>query len=220
MILLLYSEYGRFVFLGLLLIAASLNLFTKYANLSKPFLLPLITAYYVTSVHEIDWLLVAALAASWLGDVLLMKETNAWFTAGGISFMLSHFLFIAVYVTRIVFSLVNWFVIIPAAIVYFSVSAVIIRLVQPTTPKAMVVPMYIYLLANSSMNIFALMQFMSNPCLGSVVAYIGAVLFFVSDCTLFTVRYYKNGYFKSFFLCMLTYIFGELFIAQGIIMMS
>ncbi len=216
----LYSEYARFIFLGLLLIASALNLFTKYAGFSKPFLLPLITAYYVTSVHEINWLLVAALAASWLGDVLLMKETNAWFTAGGISFMLSHFLFIAVYAARIDFSLVNLILIIPAVIIYFGVSAVIIRLVRPTTPKAMVVPMYIYLLANSSMNIFALMQLMSKPCPGSAVAYIGAVLFFVSDCTLFMVRYYKNGYFKSFFLCMLTYIFGELLIAQGIIMMS
>lgn len=216
----LYSEYGRFVFLGLLLIASALNLFTKYKSLSKPLLLPLIIAYYVTSVHEVNWILVAALAASWLGDVLLMKETNAWFTAGGISFMLSHFLFIAVYAARIDFGAVNWLTVIPAVIVYFGVSAVIIRLVQPTTPKAMVVPMYIYLLANSSMNVFALMQLMSNPCFGSAVAYIGAVLFFISDCTLFTVRYYKNGYFKSFFLCMLTYIFGELFIAQGIIMMS
>lgn len=216
----LYSEYGRFIFLGLMLAAAALNLFTKYKSFSKPLLLPLITAYYVTSVHEINWILVAALAASWLGDVLLIKETNAWFTAGGISFMLSHFLFIAVYAARIDFSLVNWLAVIPAVIVYFGASAVIIRLVQPTTPKVMVVPMYIYLLANSSMNVFALMQLMSNTCAGSAVAYVGAVLFFISDCTLFTVRYYKNGYFKSFFLCMLTYIFGELFIAQGIIMMK
>lgn len=216
----LYSEYGRFIFLGLLLVAAALNLFTKYKSLSKPLLLPLIIAYYVTSVHEINWILVAALAASWLGDVLLMKETNAWFTAGGISFMLSHFLFIAVYAARIDFGAVNWLAVIPAVIVYFGASAVIIRLVHPTTPKAMVVPMYIYLLANSSMNVFALMQLMSNTCAGSAVAYIGAVLFFISDCTLFMVRYYKNGYFKSFFLCMLTYIFGELFIAQGIIMMK
>ncbi|MCQ2484008.1 MAG: lysoplasmalogenase [Clostridia bacterium] len=215
-----YSEHIRFVFLGFLLVASALNLFTKHKNISKPLLLPLITAYYVASVQEINWILVAALAASWFGDVLLMLETNAWFTAGGISFMLSHFLFIAVYVARVDFLFVNWLAIIPAAIVYFTVSAVIIRLVKPTTPKMMVVPMYIYLLANSSMNIFALMQLLSNPCFGSVVAYIGAVLFFVSDCTLFVVRYYKNGYFKSFFLCMLTYILGELFIVQGIIMMS
>lgn len=216
----LYSEYIRFVFLGLLLIASVLNLFTKHQTISKPLLLPLITVYYVTSVQEINWILVAALATSWLGDVLLMLESNAWFTAGGISFMLSHFLFIAVYAARVNFLIVNWFVVFLAVIIYFGTAAIIIRVIKPTTPKMMVVPMYIYLLANSSMNVFALMQLMSNPCLGSVVAYIGAVLFFVSDCTLFVVRYYKNGYFKSYFLCMLTYILGELFIAQGIIMMS
>lgn len=216
-----YSEYGRFICLALLLIDAALNLFYhKHGNITKALLLPLIAAYYLTSVINPDPVLIVALAASWLGDVLLMKPSNAWFTAGGISFMLSHFLFIAVYVLRINFSLVRWAFVIPAVLIYYGVSAVIIYLLKPTTPKAMVVPMYVYLLANSTMNVFALMLFMSNLNIGGAAAYIGALLFFISDCTLFIVRFYKNGKFKSYFLCMLTYIFGELFITQGIILLG
>lgn len=216
-----YSGTAGIICLCLLAAVSFIHLFMPWdRRYSKPFLLLLIAAYYVVSVRKIDPILIAALLTSWLGDVLLMPKGDKWFVAGGISFMLSHFLFIAVYTTKIDFSLVKWQIAVPAAIVYFGISAVIIKLVKPTTPKMMVAPMYIYLLANSSMNVFALMRLMSNMNAAGVVAYIGAVLFFISDCTLFMVRYYKNGYFKSHFWVMLTYIFGELMITQGVIMLS
>ena len=136
--------------------------------------------------------------------------------------MFSHFLFIAVYVTRIDFKLVPFFIVIPIALLYYAIAAIIIINVSPTTPKPMLVPMYIYLLANSTMNMFALMQLFSNPCTGSIVAFIGAVLFFISDCTLFLVRYYKKKdiVFKRHFTVMLTYVLGEYMITQGIIFLT
>ena len=216
-----FSEYSRVIPLALLLFASIMNLFyPKHKNVSKAFLVPMILVYYLTSVNDVDAILVAALAASWLGDVLLMPQGNAWFTAGGISFMLSHFLFIGVYVSRIDFSLVRLYCIIPAVVLYAGVSAVIIRILKPSMPKNMVIPVYIYLLANSAMNVFSLMQLICNANAASLIAYIGALLFFVSDCTLFIVRYYKNGKFHSYFLCMLTYILGEFLITQGIIMLT
>lgn len=218
----LYSEIGRIICLVLLAIASVLHLFSKKLDrkITKPFLLLLILGYYLTSVEKPSVILIAALLTSWLGDVLLMPRGDGWFTAGGISFMISHFLFIAVYTNKIDYSAVKWAIVIPMALVYITVAAVIIKLVKPTTPKIMVAPMYIYLLANSSMNIFALMQLMSNLNIAGITAYAGAVLFFISDCTLFMVRYYKNGYFKSHFWVMLTYILGELMITQGVIMLA
>lgn len=217
----LYSETASIIFLILLAAVSAVHLWGPWdRKISKPFLLLLIAAYYITSVVNVNYFLVVALLTSWLGDVLLMPRGDGWFTAGGISFMISHFLFITVYTGRIDYFLVRWYIVIPAAVIYLGISAVIIKLVKPTTPKIMVIPMYIYLVANSSMNIFALMQLMSNPGAAGIVAYIGAVLFFASDCTLFMVRYYKNGYFKSHFWVMLTYILGELMITQGIIMFS
>lgn len=189
---------------------------------TKPFLLIFVTLYYMFAVPEPSWLLVFALSFSWMGDVLLIPKGHGWFTAGGISFMLSHFLFIAVYVTRIDFQKVSWGLVIPVALIYYAVAAVVIFNVQPTTPKPMVVPMYIYLLANSTMNTFALMQLCSNRSLGAWVAFIGAILFFISDCTLFLVRYYKNKnlIFKRHFTVMATYVIGEFLITQGIIMLT
>ena len=188
------------VFLVLLAVSGVAHLYGSWVKkeklraVTKPMLLLFIILYYITSGVRINPLLIAALAASWLGDVLLIPKGNAWFTAGGTAFMLAHFLFIAVYVPQVDFSKVNWFVAVPAAVAYYSVSA----------------------------GIIALMQLISNPCAGSVVAYTGAVLFFVSDCTLFLVRYYKKPeiVFKQHFTVMLTYIVGEFLITQGIIMLS
>ena len=218
----------KIIFLVLLAASSAVHLYGSWVRkekirvITKPMLLIFIVLYYVTSGVSIIPLLIAALVASWLGDVLLMPHGNAWFTAGGIAFMLAHFLFIAVYVPQVNFSEVNWFIAVPAAVAYYSVSAVIIHLLRPTTPKKMQIPMYVYLLANSTMNVFALMQLISNPCVGSAVAYIGAVLFFISDCTLFLVRYYKKPdiIFKRHFTVMFTYILGEFMITQGMIMLS
>ena len=53
------------------------------------------------------------------------------------------------------------------------------------------------------------------------MAYAGAVLFFVSDCALFLVRYHKNKnlVYRRHFTVMLTYVLGELLITQGMLML-
>lgn len=224
-------EYIRFVFLGLLAVATAIHLIdswhddAKKRRRTKPFLLVFILLYYIFSADKISWILVCALSTSWIGDLLLMGKGNKWFTLGGISFMLSHFSFIAVYLVNIIkqpLDGVIWWIVIPMTVIYFTIALFIVHALKPTTPKSMLVPMYIYLLSNSSMNIFSLIQLMVFRTPGAIVAYIGAVLFYISDCTLYLVRYYKNEnlIFKRHFTVMLTYVLAELFIAQGVLMIS
>lgn len=221
------------IFLVLLTITSIIHLVdswcddSKRRKYTKPFLLIFIICYYVAAVFENDLspdkLLIAGLITSWLGDVLLIPNGNKWFVAGGISFMATHVLFILVYATNnIVFSNVKWWIVIPAAAVYYGISAVIIYNLKPSTPKMMLIPMYFYLICNSTMNVFALMQLVADPCKGSIIAYVGAVLFFISDCTLFLVRYHKNKdlIFKRHFTVMLTYILGELLITHGVLILA
>ncbi len=216
----------KYIFLILLVFVSAIHLYHSWIDdsakrkFTKPFLLPLIIAYYALCTENFSWLLVIALAASWLGDVLLIPKGNGWFTAGGISFMITHFLFIAVYAMRVDFSKVKWILVIPAVILYYGISAIIIKSLKPSTPKMMLIPMYVYLLANSTMNVFSLMQLISLRSAGAIVAFIGAILFFISDCTLFLVRYHKNKdlIFKKHFTVMITYIIGEFLIAQGMLM--
>lgn len=224
-------EYLKYIWLALLAVVTVIHLIdswrddSKKRRRTKPFLLIFILLYYLFSADKISPILTAALITSWLGDVLLMPKGNKWFVAGGISFLFSHILFIVVYLLNVIevsFKGVIWWIIVPAAVIYYGISLMIIRAVKPTTPKSMVVPMYLYLLFNSTMNLFSLMQLMCYRSPAAVVAYIGAVLFFVSDCTLYLVRYYKDEdlIFKRHFTVMLTYVLGELLITQGVLMLG
>ena len=87
-------------------------------------------------------------------------------------------------------------------------------------PKALFYPMFVYLLINGSMNSFALFQLISMPCKASVITFIGAVLFFISDSTLFYTRFKKDTIFKNHFVVMLTYIIAEFLIVQGFVMLA
>ena len=190
---------------------------------TKPFLLLFLLLFYIFGTTNFNHDLLWALLTSWLGDVLLIPKGHKWFTAGGVSFGASHVFFILVYAKNITFAGMPWYIIIPVALVYFGVALAVIRAVQPTTPKIMVGPMYIYLLCNATMNTFALMQLITNHNAATATAYIGALLFFISDCTLFLVRYYKkneNLIFHKHFTVMLTYLMGEFLIVLGVMLQN
>lgn len=216
-----------YVFLLLFIIFSAIHLLDSWKDdaakraKTKPFLLLSLALYYVFAAEKLNLLLLFALITSWLGDVLLIKKGHKWFTYGGISFMFSHFFFIALYASRIRFPQVYWPIVVPIILLYCGISLIVISALKPTIPKNMAVPMYIYLLANSTMNVFAFMQFWTIRLPGTAAAYAGAVLFFISDCTLFLVRYYKNEniVFKKHFTVMLTYLAGEFLITQGILML-
>ena len=216
----------KYVILALYLIVSAIHLYhswlddAKHRAMTKPFLLLLLAAYYVVAAGALNWFLLLALLTSWLGDVLLIPKGHKWFTMGGISFLVSHIFFIAVYFPSVRFASVPLALVVGTAIVYVGIALAIICAVRKTTPKPMVVPMYLYLVANSTMNLFAMMRMFTMGTPGSIVAYIGALLFFASDCTLFLVRYHKNKYIisKRHFPVMLTYLAGEMLIVMGILM--
>lgn len=210
-----------FIVFSVLHLIASFNDDAEKRKKTKPFLLIWLLLYYVFSTDNLSVFLVLALFFSWLGDVLLIPKGHKWFAFGGISFMFSHLFFILAYTNNFEFKDLKPVVLVIAGIVYFGTSFKIMRELRVSTPKSMIFPMFFYLMCNSTMNMFALMQMMSRKDIGSVVAYIGAVLFFISDCTLFLVRYYKNKdiIYKKHFTVMLTYLLGEFLITLGILMM-
>ena len=218
----------RYVFLALFVIASAVHLYhswlddTKKRRMTKWMLLLLLLGYYLTSTSAFSGLLIAALLFSWLGDVLLMPKGNAWFVSGGISFLVAHVMFVLLYLGQVNFAAVNWFIAVPVALVYIAIVTVILVMLKEETPKPMFIPMFLYLLMNGAMNVFALMQLLCNPCTGAAVAYIGAILFFVSDSTLYLNKYYKKKalIYKKHFTIMVTYLLGEFLITQGMLMLG
>ena len=79
--------------------------------------------------------------------------------------------------------------------------------------------MLLYLLCNAVTNLFALTRLIESPGVWTAVSFVGALLFFLSDCALFLLRYEsgRESFFKSGFFVMLTYISGVLLIALGLL---
>ena len=217
----------QYVFLALFVLVSVFHLYDSWRDdarrrFTKPFLLLLLVLFYCFAAKKIDWVLVAALLTSWLGDVLLIPKGTKWFVSGGISFLISHILFIFVYQPHIIWANVIWWIVIPAAAVYIFVSVRVTIAVKKNIEKMMFAPMVMYLAANSTMNLFALMLLLSTKSAGAAVAYAGAVCFFISDCTLYLVRYHSNKdlIFKKHFTVMLTYLLGEALITVGMLLIQ
>ena len=142
---------------------------------------------------------------------------DKWFTAGGISFMIGHFFFILGYLKDIDFASIPVFLIILLAIFFTAAVLFIFSKLKPHLPKPLFYPMLLYLLINGAMNCFAIFRSISLSSLPGIVTAIGAALFFVSDSSLFFVRFHKNSALKTHFLVMLTYSIGEFLIILGLI---
>ena len=197
---------------------ASLKSNKRLRNISKPFILISLMGLYWSCADPVRATVMLALFFSWLGDVLLIPDGVKWFTAGGISFMVSHFFFILSYLYNIDFSRINTLTIIILAVFFFVTVSIIFSKLRPYLPKALFYPMYLYLLINGAMNCFAIFRYLSDPSLAGIVTVIGAVLFFISDSSLFFVRFNKNSRMKTHFIVMLTYSIGEFLIVLGLIL--
>ena len=213
----------KYVFLAVFIISTAVHLIaslrkdTKMRNYSKPFILLSLLGFYLSAAHSVSVAIILALVFSWIGDILLIPKGVKWFTAGGISFMISHAFFIAGYWKDIIFSRLSVPLMILLAVFFAVIVSYIFSKLKPYLPKALFYPMFLYLLINGAMNCFAIFRCVSLPTAATVTTAIGAALFFVSDSTLFFVRFKKDGRLKTHFLVMLTYSVGEFLIVLGLL---
>jgi len=185
---------------------------------TKGFILPFLLFWYLFSVQEPSVSVIAAIVFSWLGDVLLIFKGVKWFTAGGISFEVSHVFFIISYISNIDFSLIPLWVIIVLGLIYLILCISVFRGLKPYLPKVLFVAMFIYLMINATQNCFAFYRMLSLKNLAGVITFVGTTLFFVSDSTLFYVRFKKDGKERNHFVVMLTYIVAEFLIVLGLML--
>ncbi len=214
-----------YIFLGLYLIIAVLNIIgivkkiRRLYHITKPLLMLSLCLYCFTMDPSTpDWILIGALFACFVGDVLLMHKGSGWFAAGGFSFFIGHLLFIYKFCTLIDFSDITLILTIVMATIYIAVAGITVYSLRKEAPKKLMVPMMFYLLLNTATNIFAFSHMTSDPGILSVITYIGAVLFFISDCAVYLKRYDKEPprFFKTDLFVMITYISGIFMIIYGL----
>lgn len=197
---------------------ASLRQDKPLRNKTKPFILLLLLAWYCLSADPVTLTVVLALIFSWIGDVLLIPSGVKWFTAGGISFMISHFFFILSYAALTDFTQINKALAVILPVIFIAAVLIIFHYLRPYLPKALFIPMLLYLMINGFMNCFAWFRSMSSAGPAAIITAVGALLFFVSDSSLFFVRFNKDSRLKTHFLVMLTYSIGEFLIVLGLIL--
>ena len=213
----------KYVFLAVFFVSTAIHLIasirkdTRMRNISKPFLLLSLLGFYVLATRSVSAAIVLALIFSWIGDVLLMPKGVKWFTAGGIAFMISHAFFVLGYLKDVDFSRISVPLIVVLAVFFAAAVAVIFSRLKQHLPKALFYPMFLYLLINGTMNCFAIFRCVSIPSAATITTAIGAALFFISDTSLFFVRFKKDSRLKTHFLVMLTYSIGEFLIVCGLL---
>lgn len=214
----------NYLMLVVFFIATSIHLYASLKrnqflrNISKPWILLSLLGFYIFSVKEVKATIVLALIFSWIGDLFLIKKGVKWFTIGGISFMISHFFFILSYAKYIDYSQLNNIVVSLLILLFVVSSSIIFKFLRPYLPKGLFYPMYVYLIINGLMNCFAWFRSMCTSGAASVITALGALLFYISDSSLFFVRFDSNSKLKTHFLVMLTYSIGELMIVLGLIL--
>jgi len=190
----------------------------KLRNISKPFILLSLLGFYCYSSEKIAITVVLALIFSWIGDVLLIPKGVKWFTIGGISFWISHFFFIQSYWYYVDFNMVPKTITIILPLLFIISATITFKYLKPHLPKALFYPMYFYLITNGLMNCFAWFRSLSSTGSASIITAVGALLFYISDSSLFFVRFDKDSKLKTHFLVMLTYSIGEFLIVLGLLL--
>ncbi len=214
----------KYIFLAIFIISTTIHLYaslkknSKIRNISKPFILSSLLGFYVMAADTPDLFICLALMFSWIGDVLLIPKGVKWFTTGGISFLLSHVLFIAGCARDISFSKIPVLLILILAVFFVAIVSFTLSKLKPHLPSVLFYPVFLYLLTNGVMNCFTIFRCASNPMVATIITAIGAGLFFISDSSLFFVRFKKDSRLKTHFLVMFTYSIGELLIVLGFLL--
>lgn len=205
-----------FIFTSLIHLYASITKNKQLRNISKVFIIPsLILLYSYNVVNGVKPLFILALIFSWLGDVFLIFKGIPYFSLGGLSFGLAHVFFILSYIPNINLSSNNIYIVLGVALVYLIIIFLYFSYMKKYIKGGIFVPMVLYLISNASMNCFALAQFLTSLDIIPGIIYIGAILFFISDCKLFQVRFANEESKQNHFLVMLTYILAEYLIVLG-----
>ncbi|MGI9590764.1 MAG: lysoplasmalogenase [Myxococcota bacterium] len=162
-------------------------------------------------------LVVAGLAFSLAGDVFLMLPTER-FVAGLASFLIAHLLYIAAFAAAAAFD--------PRVLVPFVGLAVLIYAVLHRHVGPLRLPVLAYVATIGAMAWLATARWLAVGQLGSLLAFIGALLFVVSDAALALDRFVRpirhspalvlGTYFPAQLLIALSIGVGEALVDWGI----
>lgn len=192
----------------------------------KPFLMPLLAYWYLKSTSNPLKILLYALLFSWLGDVFLMfvPINQNFFLAGLGSFLITHILYIYIFVKYIDNSKKSILKRRPQFILLFVLYglSLLAFLNQTAHPAflAMKIPVVVYASVIMIMVITAVARYERVKQNSFSLVLVGALLFMFSDTFIALSRFtyiLENQVFMSRLLIMSMYVLGQYLIVKGLL---
>jgi len=208
--------------LGLVTIIHLVGLFLrnyKIKAITKPLLIPLILGYYLLATQQINWIIFAALACGWVGDIILLIRTRKGMVTGAGFFLIEQILLILGIALMVNFSKVNLALLICVPLIYIAVSiGYHFTFIHQYEKGKVFCLSCLYLSANGLASAFAFFNMLSHAGLNSAILYAGTTLFFISDAILIYSRLTKKTNLdpKHVFI-MFTYILAQFAIVLSFI---
>lgn len=181
--------------------------------LTKPLLMPLLLLFYFLNTDHYNLLIVSALIASFLGDVLLIWSKRKSFVLGGISaFLIGHIFYIVAFLdtsARVPIWIYSF------ALIYILIGTIVESKLSPFL-NTMKIPVRMYMVVILLMSFFSLTRFWSVSFISFLFPFLGSVLFIVSD-TLLAFDMFTDKKQVNHAAIMSTYILAQGFIVLGFI---
>ncbi len=212
------------ILLPIYLIALFIEIFANVTQnlqlqyFSKPSLMLILLFYYVSNTrkfHSSKHLIVAALAFSWLGDVLLLfdKQFKTLFIYGLTAFLIAHIFYIF-YFWKI--RKLNNITKLPNTLKFFGIAVYALSLFAIIAPNAgsLIVPVAVYAIVISVMFAASLAAFDFNKQTFGKLYVAGTFLFLISD-SLLAINRFVTPFALAPVLVMTTYAAAQLLITEG-----
>lgn len=180
----------------------------------KPLIIFSLLFLYVFSLPKrIKWYVIA-LEFSFFGDVLLLFSGELFFMGGLVSFLMAHFLFIKIVISRI--KEVNFLKALFSATPFLAVFGLLIFILKDSLHE-MFAPVIIYGLTIATFGAVSFLYFLNTKSKKSLLMLFGAVIFMISDSLLAINKFYNPAHFLEVFV-MITYVLAQYLIFRSMIL--
>lgn len=150
-------------------------------------------------------LILTGLALSWFGDMFLVGTSQLAFLCGLSAFLLAHIAYVSAFIAHGYDRRWVWFAVVPVTAIAIGV----FTWLEPHTPVNLAIPVRAYIVVISMMVIFAIG---TRGRGGSVLIFSGAILFFLSDLSVATLRLVQTDY-PTYVLGLPLYYAGQVCLA-------
>lgn len=210
----------KFIFLLLFLVVSILNVvFSKKEDkigirYTKSVLMPLLIIFYLLSSSKPNYLIAAALGLRFLGDIFLMRQDRENLLLKGLgAFFAGHIFYIAAFwgSSILIKSTPSWIYF--CTLPYIATGLLYLDLLFPSI-KSMKVPSLLYMIVVFLMSYMSLTRLTAVPFLSFLPAFLGSILFIVSD-TMLLYELLSDCKKKDEHYIMSTYILAQFLIVAG-----